>query len=322
MAADGDVERQFRRFRRISRWIGWWPRRLAVWFGKLRTRWVIATGDFDQVRGILRANLEPVLPPGEDPGPVVESLLRKYGLFLTDYFRIPSMRADRFRPLFRPLKGQEHVQAALQKGKGAILVTPHLGNWELGGIAMRLMGMPVTVVAVPDNVNPGVTRYRDWARSVHGIRVLNIGPGLMTPLELARALEENHLVAMLADRNFFEADPVEVEFFGRKAWFPRGPALLALATGAPILPAFVTLGEGDKYDAEVCAPVPVPEEGTKPERAAAAIRSLARLFEERIRSHPDQWFIFDPFWSGAEPLSNTAREAAGLAGGGSVSPLQ
>jgi len=314
--------RQDRRFRRISAFASLMPRKVARVFSYFRTRWVLMTGDFAKVREILASNLEPVVPDVAERRAAVERLLRNYGMFLTDYFRIPAMKAAWMPKMFRPLVGQEHVAAALKAGKGAILVTPHLGNWELGGIAMLLLGMPVTGVAVPDPLNPAITRFRDNARRIHGMEVLNIEPGMMTPIALARALGQNRLVAMLADRNFFETDPVEVDYFGRKAYFPRGPGLLSLATDAPVLPAFVTMGTGGKYDAEVLPPVPAPAEGDKRTRAGAMVQALAKIFEQRIRAHPDQWYVFDPFWGGAEPVSNLARAAAGIAGGRPVSPLK
>jgi KDO2-lipid IV(A) lauroyltransferase len=298
------------------------PRRLARAFAWARTRWIILCGGFGAVEGIVAENLAPVVAPGVEARSVARRCLRMYGTYIMDYFRIPAMKPHWLPKMFRPMVGQENVVAALKGGRGAVLVSPHLGNWELGGVALALMGNPITVVGVPDALMPGISRFRDHARRVHGIEVINVEAGAISPLELARALERNRLVAMLGDRNFFEADAVEVDFFGRKARFPRGPALLAIAMGSPLLPCFVTYGAKGKYDAEVTAPIPAPSAGPKGERASEMTQALAKVFEERIRAHPEQWYVFDPYWSGGTPITNVGRTMAGLADEGSASPLK
>ncbi|MCC6738367.1 MAG: lysophospholipid acyltransferase family protein [Planctomycetia bacterium] len=320
MSSDTDVARQIRRFRRISSLVGWMPRWMARAFVPLRTRWVLATGEFGKVREILEKNLEPVLPPGTDLAAAADRLLMNYGQFLMDYFRIPFMKASWIPRMFHPMVGVGHVEAALKAGKGAILATAHLGCWELGGVAMRLQGMPVTAVGVPDPANAAVTQWRDEVRQGHGLDVVTIDRGRMATLDVVRALDANRVVCMLTDRNFVESDPLELEFFGRRAKFPRGPALLSLTCGSPLIPAFVTLGRAGRYDAEVFEPVPAPKGGTKAERAVIMMQSLVRILEAKIRAHADQWYIFDPYWDAGEPVSNIARKVAGLEGG--ASPLK
>lgn len=316
MATDAQTERQFRRFRRISALVGWMPRWLARAFAAARTRWMIATGsDFARVEKILSDNIAPALPAGDDPRAVARRAMRLYGQYIMDYFRLPRLGERRFRAMFRPMIGKEILDRALAAGHGALLITPHFGHWELGGVALRYEGLPVSVVSAVDPLMPGITLFRDWTRRLHGIDVINVAPGALAPLDLLRALDANRVVALLGDRNYYESDPVEVDFLGRKAKFPRGPALIALASGAPLLPSFVTFAGGGRYQAEMCAPVAAPAEGTKPERAAVMMQSLARLFEDRIRRHPEQWFMFDPYWGGeGEPVSNIGRAAAGSTG--------
>lgn len=321
MTAENDALRQFRRFRRLASAVGWMPRWAARLYTRIHTRVQLAVTDYSRVREIVTKNLEPVVGAAEAPR-VARRTMLNYGFFLNDYFRIPAMTPAWVPRMLNHLTGEEHLTAALAAGKGAILVTPHLGNWELGGIFLRLRGSPLTVVAVPDSVVPGITLFRDWARKGHGIDVVNLEPGNLSPLTLVRALEANRVVAMLGERNFFEADPVEVDFFGRRTKFPRGAALLSIATGAPLLPGFVTFGRRGRYDSELTPAIAVPASGTKAEKAAEMTRRLAKIFEDRIRAHPDQWFIFDPYWGDGEPISNIARAVAGKADGGIVSPLR
>jgi Kdo2-lipid IVA lauroyltransferase/acyltransferase len=320
VSSSADIESQIRRFRRLTTLVGWMPRWLARLFSPIRTRWTISFGKFGKVREIVAKNLAPVMPPGTDLAAAADRLLMNYGMFMMDYFRIPRMTPKWIPKMFHSMRGTERVDEALKAGKGVILATAHLGCWELGGIAMRLQGKEVTVVSVPDPTNDAVNQWRDANRASFGIKVVTIAPGQMSPLDLVTALEANRVVCMLTDRNFVEADPVELDFFGRKAQFPKGPALLSLMTGATILPAFVTMGPGGKYYADVAEPVRVPESGTKMERVEATMQALVKVLETKIRENAEQWYIFDPYWEKSEPVSNIARKLAGLEGG--VSPLK
>lgn len=315
MATEAEIDRQFRRFRRISALVGWMPRWLARAFAATRTRWMIATGSgFDVVEKNLVENLAPVLPPGADAAAVARRAMRLYGHYVMDYFRLPRLGRRRFQAMFRPMIGKDILDRALAAGHGALLATPHLGHWELGGVALRYEGLPVSVVSAVDTIMPGLTVFRDWTRRRHGIEVINIEPGALAPLDLLRALDANRIVCVLGDKNYFESDPADVEFFGRRTALPRGPALLSIASGAPLLPSFVTFADGGLYQAEMCAPIEIPKEGSKSERAAAMMQSLARVFEERIRRHPEQWFVFDPYWGEGQPISNIVRAKMGVGG--------
>lgn len=320
MSSDADIARQIRRFNGLTRLVGWMPRWMARGFAKLRTRWVISFGEFGKVRKIVERNLEPVLPPGADLSKAADRLLMNYGLFLMDYFRIPRMTQAWVPRMFHPMRGIERVDEALKLGKGVILATAHLGCWELGGVTLSLQGKQVTAVGVPDPTNAAINQWRDEMRRAHGLDVITIAPGQMSPLDMMRALDRNRVVCMLTDRNFVESDPIELEFFGRRAKFPRGPAILSIATDAPLLPAFVTLGKGGKYKAEVEPAIAVPPKGTKQERGAIMMQALVKVLEAKIRENAEQWYIFDPYWGDAEPVSNIARKVAGLPGG--VSPLK
>ena len=321
MSSSAEIEQQVRRFRRLTFLVGWMPRWLARLFSPLRTRWVITFGTFGKVRKIVEKNLEPVMPPGTDLAAAADRLLMNYGMFLMDYFRIPRMTKEWIPKMFhQPMRGIERIDEALKAGKGVIVATAHLGCWELGGVAIRMQGMPVTAVSVADPVNDAINQWRDSMRRANGIEVVTIARGQMSPIDLMNALEANRVVCMLADRNFVEADPVELDFFGRRASFPRGPAILSLMTGAPILPAFVTMGPGGRYYADVAEPVPVPAGGTKMERVEATMQALVKVIEAKIRENAEQWYIFDPYWEKSEPVSNIARKVAGLEGG--VSPLK
>ncbi len=125
-----------------------------------------------------------------------------------------------------------NIVTALEGGNGVILVLPHLGGWEWAGRWIAEQGHPITVVV--EKIEP--PELFDWfvdLRSKLGMTVVPLGAGAGTTV--MRALNDNHIVCLLSDRDLKGGGP-EVEFFGERTTMPAGPATLALRTGAPILP--------------------------------------------------------------------------------------
>lgn len=127
------------------------------------------------------------------------------------------------------VEGLEPVREAVEAGRGAVVVTGHLGNWEIGGAAVAARGIPVDAVAV-GQANPLFDRDLLAARSRLGMNVIE---KRRAPRGVLRSLSEGRLSALVADQNPIRGW-ILVEFFGKEAPTARGPALLALRTGAPL----------------------------------------------------------------------------------------
>ncbi|NJD19368.1 MAG: lysophospholipid acyltransferase family protein [Gemmatimonadetes bacterium] len=125
--------------------------------------------------------------------------------------------------------GFDAFQAAVAEGKGVILVTGHVGNWELGGAAFSARGLPVDAVA-KGMANPLFGSYLEASRRRVGVRLVDLS---QAPREALRSLRSGHVLGLIADQNAREQG-IFVPFFGREAATFRGPALFALRTGAPI----------------------------------------------------------------------------------------
>lgn len=183
----------------------------------------------------------------------------------------------------------------LARGKGAIILSGHLGNMDYVAQWLGLHNLRVhSVMEVlrPEKLFALVRRQRE-ATGLH-----------MEPLDaaalgvLTRALRAGALVALLADRDIGGTGQ-PVEFFGREALLPAGPVLLALRTGAPLVPAFGRRLPDDRMYVTVGAPVYL--QRTRDARAdlRAGMRVMARLLEEGIARAPEQWIVFEPIWKGA-----------------------
>lgn len=226
-------------------------------------------------------------------GAMLEELCRQnFAQFLrmmADYFYCSVAPADDIRALVETWQGFVHIAAARERGKGGILVTAHLGNWELGGIILALAGVPLTVVTLQEPTSE-LTEWREAGRRRLGIKTIAIGSDPFSFVGIVSALRRNEFVAMLVDRPYGDSS-VPVQFFGAETQFSSAPSLLHGHTGAAVIPAFVLQKPGGRYVSVLEPPVPMSTES--PESNA---QKIAAVFEAVVRRYPDQWFNYVPIW--------------------------
>lgn len=244
-------------------------------------------------REAVKANLRQVLPDASEERIAYEArwIFRNFGKYLTEFFRFRSFDQAFFNKHVA-VRGKEYIDTALAQGKGAIILSAHLSNWELGAAAMRMLyGYKMNVVAAMHRygrINNLFMRERESM----GLHVIDMR---LAPRMVLRALKKNEIVCILGDRDPTEQG-IEVDFFGRPCRFPQGPARFAIATGAPIIPGFVLRRTNDSFTIVFEPPIQPPTEGSKRERSRAVIQAYARVVEEAIRYHPDEWGVFYPVW--------------------------
>jgi KDO2-lipid IV(A) lauroyltransferase len=254
-----------------------------------------AAGWFPVERARVRANIARVRPEvaAVEHERLVGEVFRHFAICFADLIST-NRRESRPERLLAGLEGDEHLLAALAEGSGLVLVTAHLGNWELGGrlIASRLRRPTHVVVAA--EADPGVERFLRGGDSP--IRFVRRGdPRAMVPL--VGALRRGEVVALQGDRALGTRGDVMVDFFGAPAAFPLGPFVLARAAGVPLLPAFCLLGRDLRYTVVIAEPMRVAA-GEETE----ALGRWARILETAVRRAPEQWFNFYDVWS-APPAS-------------------
>jgi KDO2-lipid IV(A) lauroyltransferase len=143
-----------------------------------------------------------------------------------------------------------------EEGKGVLLLTGHIGNWELGGVLLRTVyDYPLAVVGLPET-SDDVNQMRQSMRSSLGIESIEVRQAADTALRIRRLLAQNYVVAMLGDRPLGR-DRVEVEFFGRPTPFLQAPALMGYLTGAPLVPSFIMRQPNGVYSAYATEPIRV-----------------------------------------------------------------
>src|SRR6478735_3179225 len=202
----------------------------------------------------LRENLREVIGRnGASLDALCNRNVSNFARMLADYFRCAAGAGAAC--LLTEWRGMENMEAARAAGHGIVLVTAHLGNWELGGVLLAQHGLPMSVVTLEEPAT-GLTQWRDAFRRKAGIRTHTVGPGHnFAFVEMIGALRRNEVVAMLTDRPYAGSGS-PVKFFGKTAEFSTGPALLWQHTGAAVIPAFVLRNEQGTYTAFADAPLP------------------------------------------------------------------
>ena len=190
------------------------------------------------------------------------------------------------------VEGYEPLRRALEGGRGAIVTLPHVGGFEYAAAWIARRGHPPTVVVEPVEP-PELLAWFTSVREALGMEVVPLGPNAAT--RMLAALADNRVICLLADRDI-NGEGVEVEFFGETTTMPAGPAVLALRTGAPILPVAVYFERGGMHRGVIEPPVPATREGRLREDVARVTQEIAHRFEGLIRRAPEQWHVMQPNW--------------------------
>ncbi len=234
----------------------------------------------------LRANLSRVAPAGADLDRLTRAAMRSYARYWLEVFRLADIDIERIVRRMRVV--DEHLlRASHARGAGTVLALPHMGNWEQAGAWLAASGIPFTTVA--ERLRPESLFERFVAfRTALGMEVIPLTGGESPPFDLlAQRLRAGGALCLLADRDLSRSG-VPVEFFGATATMPAGPAALALATGATLLP--VTLWfDRDGWSARIhpaVAPTDVP----------TMTQALADAFAAGITAHPADWHMLQRVW--------------------------
>ena len=233
----------------------------------------------------LRRNLSRVAP-GADLDRLVQDALRSYARYWCEVFRLPVMPAERI--LGGTLtEGEPAFRDAVAEGRGVVLALPHAGNWDTAGAWCGLSGVPFTTVA--ERLEPAAVYDRFLAfREGLGMQVLPLTGGPRPPFEVLRErLEAGGVLCLLADRDL-SARGVEVQLFGRPAKVPAGPAALALATGAALVPVTLSFRPGGWgvvfWPALAHTDVPTMSQ------------ELVHAFERGLAASPQDWHMLQKVW--------------------------
>jgi phosphatidylinositol dimannoside acyltransferase len=219
------------------------------------------------------------------------SVMRSYARYYLETFRLQIIPDERIRDGMHV--NQENVDLTLEymkNGRGVIYALPHMGDFEQAGRWVILVGAgSFTTVAERLKPESVFQRFLAFRRGL-GMEVLPTTGGPHPFGVMAQRLRAGKLICIVADRDLSDTG-VEVDFFGEKALFPAGPAALAVQTGAALMPVACSFVGETEWAAHVYEEVPVPADGNRREKAAAMTQALARVFEQAILEHPEDWHM-------------------------------
>jgi KDO2-lipid IV(A) lauroyltransferase len=279
--------------------LGHLPRRVSYTLMTV-VGWVVATIFPGRIRGLFD-NLRRAFPEYTDAQitDLMQRNAKNYGKFWVDLFKIPRLKPE-YRASLATIDGLENLQGVLDRGKGCIAISIHTGGWE-GSVAVWGQYPGIHAALIAEVLEPPAL----WRR----VKALRQKTGMeLIPLtrtaarDILRRLKDNQVVAAAIDRDITGTGK-PYQFFGATAPIPTGVFELAQRTGAGVLPVLCLRDAGDTYRIVGMEPFWV---GDEPGAVDAAVNRALRVFEESIRTYPDQWHVMEPIWDLAEKARPTA----------------
>ncbi len=246
-----------------------------------------------KLRRVARANLSFAFPalPAHEREAIINGVFRSIARLLVTFARLPDLTHANIGDWIE-YEGLDHYRAAKQAGRGVLVATAHLGNWELSAFAHALMTEPMNVMVRPLD-NEHIDQLVETRRTLSGNRLIYKYDGARTVL---RALRANEAVGILVDQNTSLAEGVFVTFFGKAACASPVFVKFAYHSGAPIVPGFAIWDEArGRYILRFYPPLELSGD------PAADTQRLHTAIENVIRAYPDQWLCIHRRWKTRPP---------------------
>ncbi len=222
---------------------------------------------------------------------IAKKTFQNLGMMAIEFFRIPRMDVEDFKRKL-VVEGLDGAMGLRQKKRGALLLVSHFGNWELMGLMSKVIGNPIVVIAKPMK-NRYVDQFITRIRQAAGLEVI---PPEKASRKVIQTLAENRAVGILIDQRAKRSEGVSVDFFGRKAPTTPGLAMLALRTGAPVLPVFMIRDGFQRHRLLIKEPLELIHTGNVKKDVEANTQLINHTLESMIRQYPDQWFWVHRRW--------------------------
>ncbi len=283
---------EFRLVLIVARLLGWLPRGVARLAAGV-IAWC-AYRTLGRLRRVGERNLELALPElsARERRRILRGVFRSLGRQLVEFCRMSRYTSENTRNWIRT-EGLERYLAARARGKGVLIVTGHMGAWELSSFYHSLMGNPMGMV-IRRLDNRRLDEFVNGIRCLHGNRVLHkddFARGLLT------AMRRGETVGILMDTNMTPPQGVFVDFFGRSACAASGLARVALKTGAAVLPGFMVWEAAEqRYVLHFGPELVFERSGDAEADILAATQQCTSAIESWIRRYPDQWLWIHRRW--------------------------
>lgn len=223
---------------------------------------------------------------------LAKSNFEKLGVNIIEFLLMPFI-PEKEIPVRFTIEGKVFFEEALQKGKGAIVLTFHFGNWEVSGIASKLLKWDIVALARPLKKRALLNAFLNKLRSLTGLTII---VNENTSLEVMKLLKKNKIIAILGDQREKSSRGVFVDFFGTKVSTSKGVAAIAMKTGATVIPIYAVRKGFLRYTFVCGNPLEMERKGNIDESIGNNMRKVNAFLETIIRQYPDEWFWVHRRW--------------------------
>jgi len=221
---------------------------------------------------------------------VFENLGRSAG----ETINFPKINAGNIDRFVR-IDGIHHVDESFKAGRGTIILASHFGNWELLGMTFRVKSYPGVTIGRKIYFY----KYDQFLNRLRKSQDVNVIYRDDSPRKMLKVLKDNRILGIVADQDVDSVEGVFVNFFGMSAYTPIGPAALAKASGAKMIPCFV-IREGYRHVLKIEPPIELADTGNKEADLVTNTQTWSDVVESYIRRYPEQWVWMHRRWKTKE----------------------
>lgn len=222
---------------------------------------------------------------------ITRGVYRHFAMVVAEFFDLPYLNKDNIHK-WMDVEGVENFQAGIARGKGLLSIVAHFGNWELMTFAGPIYLKPIDIVYRPLD-NHVIDNVVEYVRTIQGNSLIPKGG---SGKKIAELLKENHLIGILSDQNVSNREGVFVDFFGRTACTGVGLAVMAMRSGAPVLPVFMARQKSGKYKFIVKPTVEAVCTDNYENDLVVNTQRFTKIIEDVVREYPEQYFWFHQRW--------------------------
>ncbi|SDM85044.1 KDO2-lipid IV(A) lauroyltransferase [Dendrosporobacter quercicolus] len=223
---------------------------------------------------------------------IAVNLFENLGRTFMEVMYMPAFTAEKMRR-YVTVENRHYLQEALAEGRGVVLLTAHIGNWEWLGAALAMLGLPITTV-IKRQPNDQHTQILNEYREMAGIEVFASGTSEL--VSAAKALKKGKILGFLADQDAGQHG-VFVDFLGKPASTPLGPAVFAKRFRAPVVPVFIVREPAGGHKILVSQPLYYQDTGNEAQDLYRITEQMTGIIEAMIQQYPDHWLWFQKRWN-------------------------
>jgi predicted LPLAT superfamily acyltransferase len=226
--------------------------------------------------------------------PALGSAYRTYYQFGQSLIDKVAMQSGMDTPFTFDFDGEQYLREIVAGGKGGMLLSAHVGNWEIAGHLLKRLNTTINVVMY-DGEQEQIKAYLEKVTGGRNMQLIIIREDLSHIYDISEALQKNQLVCMHADRFMEGNKTMTMNFLGAQAQFPAGPFVVATSFAVPVSFVFA-FKETSRHYHFYATPPQALSATQKKDQVKELLDKFVREMETKTRKYPEQWFNFYDFW--------------------------